>query len=405
MVASAHLATSLGLGDVLTFDMGGTTAKAGAVIGGRPDVVTEFEAAGKTHSGRSIKGSGYPIRGEFIDLAEVSAGGGTIARLDDAGELQVGPDSAGSVPGPACYGKGGSMPTVTDANVVLGRLNPKELLGGKMPIREDLARASLQGVSAGSSARVEETAVAIIKLVNDSMARAISIVSVERGRDPRDFTLLAFGGAGPSHACDLAEELGVRRIFVPVHAGLFSAYGLLAGELTREFSFPIMKVGTDLRTSFTSLEESASRAMRAEGFRRFSVERYLEARYAGQSHELLLPYRGDSNVRPSFDARHKSLYGYSSDDPLEVVNIRVKAKVARPPLKPPSQEQGPPLKPRSRMAWVGGARRRTRVYRREGTPIGSRGRGPCIVEELDSTIVVNPSWEWRAGAHGMVLSR
>ncbi len=406
VVASARLAKELSLSRVLTFDMGGTTAKAGTIINGQPELISEFEAAGRTHSGKSIRGSGYPVRGQFIDLAEVSAGGGTIAWVDGAGDLQVGPRSAGSVPGPACYGRGGTEPTVTDANVVLGRLNPTALLGGAMRIRRDLARRSMEGLSKKLGLGELAVAQGIIRLVDSSMARALSMVTVERGRDPRDFVLVAFGGAGPVHACDLAEEMSVEEVFVPVHAGLFSAYGLLAGELTRTFTSPVMDSEAALRGRFRELESMAAREMRAGGFRRFSVRRYFDARYRGQSHELVLPFTSDSSVRRAFDARHRELYGYSLPDRLEVVNIRIRATVRRRAgrlavLRDPLG----PAETSTRRAWVGGKRVPVKVLRRESLAPGERGVGPCVIEEYDSTLVVNPSWRWVAEKRGTRLTR
>ncbi|MDE1852331.1 MAG: hydantoinase/oxoprolinase family protein [Thaumarchaeota archaeon] len=406
VIASKRLASELSLDTVLTFDMGGTTAKAGTVIGGEPDIISEFEAAGKTHSGRSIRGSGYPVRGEFIDLAEVSAGGGTVAWLDEAGELKAGPRSAGSNPGPACYGAGGKEPTVTDANVVLGRLNPRALLGGAMPIRQDLALASIKKVTMKLGHGPRDAAKGIVRLVNNSMVRAISMVTVERGRDPRDFAMVAFGGAGPLHACDLAEDMEMTDVVVPAHAGLFSAYGLLVGELTRTFSEPVMKTNPGLRKGFRDLEVSAAGSMRSEGFTRFKFSRYFEARYLGQSHELPLPFRSESRTRPDFDAKHKALFGYSLPDPLEVVSIKVKATVTRP--RPPTLRTSHDFsrsEPTERLAWVGGEEHIVKVFRREGLRSGDRGDGPCIIEEYDSTLVVNPSWHWKAERFGTRLSR
>ena len=406
VVASKVLAKRLSMKKVLTFDMGGTTAKAGTVLNGEPDIVYEFEAAGKTHSGRSIKGSGYAVRGPFIDLAEVSAGGGTIAWLDEAGELRVGPRSAGSDPGPACYRRGGTEPTVTDANVALGRLNPRSLLGGSMIISRPLALRSLRSISQSLDVPVHEVARGVVTLVNDSMARALSLVSVERGRDPRDFTLFAFGGAGPVHACDLAEELDITDVVVPLHAGLFSAYGLLAGDLTRTFSSPVMKTNVPLRPLFDALERSSQQQMRAEGFQRFSLTRQVEARYLGQSHELLLPYKGDGSLRGTFDSRHRELYGYHSSDGLEVVSIKVRAKVLRRTVSPPADKTSRRSRPSSpRSAWVGGTRRPVEVLTRESLRPGERGSGPCIIEEDDSTLVVNPSWTWETKTYGTRLRR
>ncbi|MFI5404830.1 MAG: hydantoinase/oxoprolinase family protein, partial [Candidatus Gagatemarchaeaceae archaeon] len=302
VVASEHLARLLSLPRVITFDMGGTTAKAGTVIGGEPDVVNEFEAAGKTHSGRSVKGSGYPVRVPFIDLAEVSAGGGSIAWVDDAGDLAVGPRSAGSDPGPACYGRGGAEPTVTDANVILGRLSPRALLGGAMPISRPSALKAFQKLSSRIGTTPLEAAKGVVRLVNNSMARAISLVSVERGRDPRDFTLLAFGGAGPTHACDLAEEMGIAEVFVPFHPGLFSAYGLLAGELKRTFTRSALGSHFSLAARFRSLEAHARRELAAEGVSGFRFFRAVDVRHIGQSHELTLPYSGLDSLRKRFDA-------------------------------------------------------------------------------------------------------
>ena len=406
VVASQQIARKLSLERVLTFDMGGTTAKAGTVVDGEPDITSEFEAAGKTHSGRSIRGSGYPVRGQFIDLAEVSAGGGTVAWVDEGGELEVGPQSAGSVPGPACYGKGGTEPTVTDANVTLGRLNPHHLLGGAMRIRNDLAISSLRKLGNELGQGEFDVASDIITLVNDSMSRAISMVTVERGRDPRDFVMVAFGGAGPVHACDLAEEMDVDDIIVPVHAGLFSAYGLLAAEMTRAFVSPVMKVEPPLKKRFEELELKASREMRSEGFEAFELGRYFEARYLGQSHELLLPFVSDARKRSSFDERHRALYGYSLPDKLEVVNIKVRATVHRGTVLPVEGPSRPVQVAKShRQAWIGGRLRQVEVLSRESLELGQKGRGPAIIEEYDSTLVINESWKWTVEQYGARLSR
>jgi N-methylhydantoinase A len=406
VIASKHLAKKLSLAKVLTFDMGGTTAKAGTVIDGEPDVIGEFEAAGKSHSGRSIGGSGYPVIGQFIDLAEVSAGGGTVAWVDDAGGLMVGPRSAGSDPGPACYGRGGAEPTVTDANVILGRLNPASLLGGSLRLRKDIALRSMRKLSRTLGMDELTAAKGIIRLVNNSMARALSMVTVERGRDPREFVMFAFGGAGPVHACDLADDLGVDDVVVPTHAGLFSAYGLLVGELTRTFTSSVLETEPHLRGRFRELESRAARELRGEGFRNYSVRRYFEGRYKGQSHELLLPFISDASFRRSFDARHRELYGYSLQDELEVVNIRVRATVRRNTGIAARSREAPILaEPSSRRAWVGGRTSQVQVLRRESLALGTAGKGPCIIEEYDSTLIVNPSWRWKTVEHGTRLTR
>ena len=402
VVASQQIARKLSLERVLTFDMGGTTAKAGTIVDGEPDITGEFEAAGRTHSGRSIRGSGYPVRGQFIDLAEVSAGGGTVAWVDEAGELEAGPKSAGSVPGPACYGMGGTEPTVTDANVALGRLNPHHLLGGAMRIRRDLALRSLRKLGENEF----DVASGIIKLVNDSMSRAISMVTVNRGRDPRDFVMVAFGGAGPVHACDLGEEMGVSDIVVPAHAGLFSAYGLLAAEITRTFASSVMEVEPRLKKRFEELELRASREMRSEGFKAFELRRYFDARYLGQSHELFLPFASDEGKRRSFDERHRGLYGYSLPDKLEVVNIKVRATVQRDaPVQAASPTLPVPAALSHRKVWIGGRFQQVEVLRRESLKLGREGRGPVVIEEYDSTLVINESWKWTVKPYGTRLAR
>ncbi len=406
VVASCRLAARLGLPRVLTFDMGGTTAKACTIDGASPDVTREFEAAGRVHSGRSITGSGYTVRGSFIDIAEVSAGGGTIAWLDEAGRLQVGPRSAGSQPGPACYGKGGTEPTVTDADVVSGRISPDHLLGGNMKVDGELAVGALRRLSSRYGAPIAEIARDVIRLVSDEMSRAISIVSFERGRDPRDFDMVAFGGAGPVHACDLAEAVGVRRILVPLHAGVFSAYGLVAGDVTRTFIAPVMAAPGGLKTRFERLQVEVEREMAREGFPRFASELFIEARYAGQGHELLLRYDGDQRVTTAFHEKHKALYGYSLSDSVQVVNIGVKARSAR--AQPEGVSMAAPARrvpPHRRDAWVGGATQQVDVFTRDALRVGDEGRGPCVIEEYDSTLVVNPDWKWVAESYGTRVER
>src|SRR3989442_705045 len=264
VLSSRNLAEHLSLTKAITFDMGGTTAKAGTIVSGMPDLAYEFEAAGRTYHGRSIKGSGYPVRQPFIDLAEVSAGGGTIAHLDETGSLKVGPESAGADPGPAAYGKGGKRATVTDANIIAGRINASQLLGGHLKLHDDLALRSISELSRRLAESTNEVAENILRMVNNNMSRALRLVSVERGRDPREYTLIAFGGAGPLHACDLAGELGIRRIVIPVHPGLFSAFGLLTSEISRTFVLPILRPAAVSIGSTNVLDISDVRRPKAE---------------------------------------------------------------------------------------------------------------------------------------------
>ncbi len=282
-IAAAALGRRIGIQRLLSFDMGGTTAKSGAIVNGVPQVVTEFEAAGKTHSGRSVKGSGYPVRFPFVDLAEVSAGGGTIAWVDDAGALRVGPLSAGADPGPACYGKS-ERATVTDANVVLGRLNAEHLLGGAFPIDARRSREAVARLARSLDAGVEATAAGIVTLADDAMAKVLRIVTVERGLDPREFTLVAFGGGGPLHACAVARGTGylerprprAARSFLRLRPAVCTAARQLrAPRALRRRRRRHCRTARDLRALRRARPRDASRPRCAHGCVRVGVRRAL----------------------------------------------------------------------------------------------------------------------------------
>jgi N-methylhydantoinase A len=381
--------------------MGGTTAKAGTIIDGRPDLSYEFEAAGRSYHGRSIKGSGYPVRQPFIDLAEVSAGGGTIAWVDEAGILKVGPESAGADPGPAAYGKGGNQATVTDANIVAGRINPSQLLGGHLKLHYDLAVRAIRSLSSKHGTSVDKTAVNILRIVNSNMSKALSLVSSERGRDPREYTLIAFGGSGPVHACDLAEEFGIRRIVVPLHPGLFSAFGLLTAELSRIFTQPIPATENVERT-FAQLREQARRSLEQEGFTTYQTREHVDLRYQGQAYEITVPYKKTANLPKLFSREHKKLYGYSSRDTIETVNARLRAIIPTPKVgftKKSLQSSTLAAPTLSRKMSFLGNWRRVPVYSRMSLSPGVSGKGPCIIEEYDSTTIIGKDWSWTVGSY------
>ncbi len=398
VLSSRDLAKHLSLTKVITFDMGGTTAKAGTIVNGRPDLAYEFEAAGRTYHGRSIKGSGYPVRQPFIDLAEVSAGGGTIARVDETGSLRVGPESAGADPGPAAYGKGGAQATVTDADIVAGRINPSQLLSGQLKLRKDLALRAIGKLRGRLGISIDKTADSILRIVNSNMSKALRLVSVERGRDPREYSLIAFGGAGPLHVCDLGEELGIKRIIVPVHPGLFSAFGLLTAELSRTFTQPIPRQAiTSIEPTFTQLRESARKSLDQEGFTRYQTVEQVDLRYQGQAYEIALLYKKNTNLAGLFGREHKKRYGYSSNDPVEAITARLrtiipipKAKLAKKRLLPAKPT---PMSLR-RMSLLG-SWHKVPVYNREDLLPGSTGKGPCIIEEYDSTTIIGKNWTWK----------
>ena len=415
VIASAFYGKLLGIDNILSFDMGGTTAKAGAVREATPEVVNEYEVAGKVHSGRIVKGSGYPMRQSFIDLAECSAGGGTVAWVDEGSALQVGPVSAGAEPGPACYGKGGRQPTVTDANVVLGRLNPRYMLGGEMPIYAKRSeKAILREVCGKTQLGLTEAAAGIVRIVNSAMAKILRIVSVERGHDPRDFVLTCFGGAGPMHACALAEELNIPKMIIPPNPGLFSAYGLLTADFKITFVDAVMKLmnevdSKELETTFQKLELKGKRILERQRVPKGNMRfvRQLDLRYFGQSYELTVPATAPltdnalGQVVESFYKKHKAVYGYAvRNEPVESVNVRLTAVglVEKPKFKEqPLHDEEPPkeavIERRKVFFEQCNDYVKAPVYERERLNSGNVVQGPVVIEQYDATTVVYPRWK------------
>ncbi len=420
VIAAAFLGRALGLDKVLSFDMGGTTAKAGTVFASRPEISASFEAAGSTHSGRSVRGSGYPVRFPFVDLAEVSAGGGTIAWLDAAGTLRVGPFSAGADPGPACYGTG-DRPTVTDANVILGRLNPEALLGGAFPIDAARADSAVVSVAAPMAGDVGRTAAGIVALVDAAMAKVLRIVSVERGYDPRDFTLIAFGGGGPLHACAVADDIGVTRIVVPSHPGVFSAFGLLAADV-RDVAVRSIVAPADattwlrVRDVFAHLTQlgDAALAQQAVPVAARAFVREVDLRYVGQSTELATSdCKTLEDAVEAFHLRHEQRYGFCTrDEPVEIVTARVIAIGTTPKPHMVPADVGTARPPHAgallerRLAYDGARFVETPVYARESLEGGNAFDGPAVVEQYDATTYVAPGWSARIDAiANLVLER
>jgi N-methylhydantoinase A len=389
VVAAAEFAKALDIKRVISFDMGGTTAKAGTVVDFEPEITTEYEVGGESHHGRVVKGSGYPVRFPFIDLAEVSAGGGTIVWRDEAGALRVGPMSAGADPGPVCYGLGGTEPTVTDANVVLGRV--ASLLGGEMRLDAEAAFKAFKKLG-----DPVETAWQAVQLANMEMARAVRLVTVERGLDPSEFVLFAFGGAGPQHAAELAEELGISTVVIPPEPGVFTALGMLFADSKFEAraSYP-----RDLEEGFRRLEEKLS------VHNPTYYVRLADVRYVGQGWELVVPVgrpADEEQIRKTFEERHMAMYGFKLDRPIEVVTIRVFAVVTRrkPKLREPPAEGEP--KPVSYRKVYFGEWVETPVYRRENLPRGFKADGPVVIEERHSVTVVPPKWRVEVGKMGVL---
>jgi len=392
VIATAELSRMLGIPRAISFDMGGTTAKAGTVVDFEVEVTSEYEVGGEAHHGRIVKGSGYPIRFPFVDLAEVSAGGGSIIWRDEVGALRVGPISAGADPGPVCYGRGGVRPTITDANLALGRIGDY-MLGGAMKLDRSASIKALQALG-----DPEVVAWEAISIANLEMARAIRLVTVERGLDPADFTLVAFGGAGPQHAVEIAEELGVRSVVVPPHPGLFSALGLLLADWRFEarVAYPV-----DLEEAYLKLEgELLGRLGRVDYF-----VRYADVRYEGQGWELTVPVGRPArldDVKRAFEEKHLATYGFTLEDrSVEVVLARVFAVIRRvKPGLPKPRALGEPRVKVVRKVYFKDGWVNTPVYWRDDLPVGYKIEGPAIVEEYDSTTVIPPGWVAVVGGHG-----
>jgi N-methylhydantoinase A len=413
VMGAAALAKLHSFRKVISFDMGGTTAKAGAVVDYQPLTVSEIEVGGRTHMGRSIKGSGYPVRYPSIDLAEVSAGGGTIISAEN-GSLKVGPMSAGADPGPVCYGKGGDEPTITDANLHLGRLG--RMLGGELELDPSAASASIGRIGRVLGADSDEVASNALVRINSQMARAINIVSRERGLDPREFALVAFGGAGPMHAAELADLVGIRRVIVPVHPGLFSAMGMLASDMkySEVRGFVVKKKSEDIEVEVEeTLSKMASQILRKLEKRnietsRAVIRRSVDARYRGQGYDIEVQVTGRfslSRLRASFGKRHSEVYGFRHRGrPIEIVALRVQVTLPASSDEVLLQnEESRKSAGFRRRAWFIGGWTDAEVTAR-GDVKGEQS-GPLIIEEYDSTTLVPPNWSCSRSAGGNLLLR
>jgi N-methylhydantoinase A len=408
VMGGARLGAARGDLDLIVFDMGGTTAKAALIEGGEPIMTSEYEFRdGISTSSRFIKAGGYMLKVPAIDLAEVGAGGGSLAAIDPGGLLRVGPESAGADPGPACYQRGNERPTVTDANVVLGFLNPSALAGGQLPISREASAKAIE-IHAARPLQVDIDAAAhgIREVANALMARAIRSVTVERGRDPRDLALVAIGGNGGVHAVDIARQLGVPRVLVPPLSGVFSAVGMLASDVEHTFLRTVLvPLEAFDRAAFegwiAELNAAAAKRLATDGYPPERQERIwtAELRYEGQSSEL--PVRFDpantsaERLALDFSNAYRDLYGYADESKIEFVKVRLAARGLRLSRLDFTQV---------RVAQRASAdRSRTRLVsfergeRPHETPVVSRAAltrqpqpGPLIVEEFDATIVVPP---------------
>jgi len=422
VIAAALAGKELGLSNLISFDMGGTTAKASLIADGEVAVTAEYEVGGSGHLKRWLHGTGHPVRVPVIDLAEVSAGGGSIAWVDPGGALKVGPRSAGATPGPAAYGLGGSEPTVTDADVVLGYLDREALLGGALAINLAAAQAAIrERVADPLGLGVTEAAAAIVEIVNSNMAEALRIVSVERGHDAREFALIAFGGAGPVHAASLAAELQIPEVIVPPVSGAFSALGVVASDLKRDYSRTLY---ADLQAldparvaeALAEMEATTSEWLASTGIptERCQLLRAADLRYRRQAYELTVPMDQGAVTRESLDRlatafhdTHRQTYGHANpEEVVQLVNLRLTAIGRLPGLTLAQPPVAAPARRRKREVWFpqdGSAP--CPIHWRDGLAAGETLTGPVIIEAMDSTIVVPPGWIASVDGKGYIRLR
>jgi N-methylhydantoinase A len=399
VVGAYEIARRAGFAKMITFDMGGTSTDV-SLMDGALSMTLESEI------------SGYPVKTPMIDIHTVGAGGGSIAELDLGGSLKVGPESAGADPGPICYGKGDRI-TVTDANLFLGRLVPENFLGGEMRLHPERLKEPFDRMAKSLSLNPEELAEGILAVANANMERAIRVISVERGHDPREFALLAFGGAGGLHAAYLARNLNIPRVIVPKNPGILSAMGMLMADVIKDYSHTVMLAAeqTDLstlRSHFHPLETRGTEDLITEGIARERVvlERFLDMRYEGQSYEIITPF--SDHLVEAFHGLHEKTYGYRNDRPVQIVNLRVRARGE--PHKPgfeqmPDAGREPPSEALlgERYVVFDGQSMLTRVFERKALLASNRIPGPSIIVEYSSTTVVPPFAEGVVDRYGNLV--
>ena len=405
VIGGRYFGEQAGRRDLITFDMGGTSTDVAMVVDGQISYTTGYEVE-----------FGLPVAAPSVDLRTLGAGGGSIAWIDPGGMLRVGPQSAGAAPGPVCYGQGGEQITVTDANLVLGRLNPSFFLGGEMELDTEAAQREMAELGRALGMTVEQTAAAIIDLVNEQMADAIRVLTVERGIDPRRFALVAFGGAGPLHGAAVAEALGMQEVIVPPHPGLTSAFGALAADVrvdkraTRFYRSDAADAG-EVDATLVRLEREAVAEVHEQGFDGSpQVTRSISMRYAGQNYEQDVPVApgpitGDSlqGLLASFGKAHRSFYGHHfPGEVVELIHFNVTAIGATDAPALPELDSGPTPAPHERRpVRIGGTEDDCPVYRRDALPAGCQITGPAIVEELDSTTLVSAAHTLSVAANGL----
>jgi N-methylhydantoinase A len=407
LVGAAATSARSGFKKIITFDMGGTSTDVAAV-------------QGEVQTGGSAEVAGFPVGVPILEIHTVGAGGGSLARFDAGGALRVGPESAGSDPGPICYGRG-TEPTVTDANLLIGRLRPNRFLGGEFTLDHERARrVTAEWLKRqGSRLGLQQFAAGVIRVVNANMERALRVVSIERGYDPREFALVAFGGAGGLHACELADALAIPTVIIPARPGALSAFGILVSDVVRDYSRSLLSRFDDhsfqaiLQREFRKLAATAQQDFRAEGWRGvIQYAKSLDLRYRGQGYELNVPVT--KNIAASFHEEHQRRYGYHhAAREIELVTLRLRAILRTPPLATPPK----PKVDRQRIPRAGRVPSQERaqvffrdkavtaaVFERESLPPGRLMTGPAVIAEYSATTVIPPGKKfWVDAAKNLVI--
>lgn len=411
-LASALFGKLAGEQKVIGVDMGGTSFDVSIIVDGQPRIKSEGEI------------EGFPVKMPLMDVEGIGAGGGSIAWLDAGGALNIGPGSAGADPGPACYGRGGDKPTVTDANLILGRLNPDYFLGSEMPLIEQPASDSIRlNIAEHLDLSMEEAAAGILRVVNANMVRGISVNSTQKGLDVRDFSLLAFGGAGPLHAVELAQELGMSQVIIPPYCAVFSAFGAVSSDVRHDYVHTVALQeqqldAVKLEREFTKLEKEALKQLAQENVPEDQIKlvRSADLRYEGQSYELTIPISTEgaldqasiTKLIDDFHATHEQTYAYGdSNEAIEIISLRLVAIGSVSPIELRSgedrSETAPRVKAERNVYFFGDGHLLSKIYERDDLQPGQRFSGPCLIEERTSTTVVPPGWEGLVDKYGNIL--
>ncbi len=397
LMGARFIGQQAGTSRLLTLDMGGTSTDVALIEG-------DIRLTSEGHIGP------WPVAVPMVDMHTIGAGGGSIAALDSGGLLQVGPESAGAAPGPACYGQGGVLPTVTDANLMLGRLQADAFLGGAMTLDTEAARQAVATIATVLDIEVEAAAHGIIEIANEHMAQALRVISVQRGVDPRDHVLVSFGGAGGLHVCALAEALGMRRALVPVHAGVLSALGMLAAPRARQLSHTLTGVlddfaEADLQRQLQALADTGIAALTAEGVavRDIANEFSLDLRYQGQSFTLTLPWQGLGPTREAFHREHELRYGHRLSTAVELVNIRCRLHGQPPEITLPGLAVANARQSPGRLVRLAGYEKPVPVWPRESLSAAQEMAGPALITETVATTYLPAGWTCRVDPIGNLL--